>query len=189
MVRFGSSGTEVTMDACRSARASTRRDKILKFEGSYHGLHDTALVSVKPKAEDYGDPDAPNSVPGGGGVPKASLDNVVVASFNNLKSVENRFKQYPVQIAAIILEPILMNVGLCLPQPGFLEGLRDICTKNGALLIFDEVKTGAKLGWGGASEYFGVKPDMITLAKSISGGEPLSAFGASRELTELIVLQ
>src|SRR5438874_1218439 len=136
MVRFGSSGTEVTMHACRIARAATGRDKILKFEGSYHGLHDTALVSVKPKAEDYGDPDAPSSVPGGGGVPKSALQNVVVASFNNLKSVENRFQQYPGQIAAIILEPILMNVGLCLPQPGFLQALRDTCNKNGALMIY-----------------------------------------------------
>jgi len=100
-------------------------------------------------------------------VPKASLENVVVASFNNLKSVENRFKQYPGQIAAIILEPILMNVGLCPPATRISPGLRDICTENGALLIFDEVKTGAKLAWGGASEFFGVKPDMICLAKSI----------------------
>ncbi len=186
MVRFGSSGTEVTMHACRMARAATKRDKILKFEGSYHGLHDTALVSVKPKAEEYGDPDAPNSVPGGGGVPKASVDNVVIASFNNLPSVEKRFKQFPEQIAAIILEPILMNVGLCMPQAGFLQGLRDIATKNGALLIFDEVKTGAKLAWGGASDYFGVKPDMICLAKSIGGGAPLGAFGASRAVMDLI---
>jgi len=119
-------------------------------------------------------------------VPKASLENVVVASFNNLRSVENRFKQYPGQIAAIILEPILMNVGLCMPQPGFLQGLRDICTKNGALLIFDEVKTGAKLAWGGASEFFGVNPDMICLAKSIGGGLPLGAFGASRAVMDLI---
>ncbi|MDP9146958.1 MAG: aminotransferase class III-fold pyridoxal phosphate-dependent enzyme [Acidobacteriota bacterium] len=186
MVRFGSSGTEVTMHACRMARAATKRDKILKFEGAYHGLHDTALVSVKPKAGEYGDPNAPTSVPGGMGVPKASLDNVVIASFNNLPSVENRFKQHPGQIAAIILEPILMNVGLCMPQTGFLQGLRDIATKNSALLIFDEVKTGAKLGWGGASEYFGVKPDMICLAKSIGGGAPLGAFGASREVMDLI---
>ena len=186
MVRFGSSGTEVTMHACRMARAATRRDKILKFEGSYHGLHDTALVSVKPKAEEYGDPNAPNSVPGGMGVPQASVDNVVIASFNNLGSVENRFKQFPGQIAAIILEPILMNVGLCMPQPGFLEGLRDIATKNGALLIFDEVKTGAKLAWGGASDFFGVKPDIICLAKSIGGGAPLGAFGASRTVMDLI---
>jgi glutamate-1-semialdehyde 2,1-aminomutase len=187
MVRFGNSGTEATMHACRIARAATGRDKILRFEGAYHGLHDTALVSVKPKQEDFGDIQAPNSVPGGLGVIKAVLDNVTVATFNNLASVENRFKQFPGQIAAIILEPILMNVGLCLPQPGFLEGLRDICTKNGTLLIFDEVKTGAKLGWGGASGYFGVKPDVITLAKSIGGGVPLAAFGASRAVMDLIV--
>jgi glutamate-1-semialdehyde 2,1-aminomutase len=186
MVRFGSSGTEVTMHACRMARAATRRDKILKFEGAYHGLHDTALVSVKPKAGEYGDPDAPTSVPGGMGVPKASIDNVTIAAFNNLSSVENRFRQFPGQIAAIILEPILMNVGLCMPQPGFLQSLRDIATKNGSLLIFDEVKTGAKLAWGGASEFFGVKPDMICLAKSIGGGAPLGAFGASRAVMDLI---
>ena len=186
MVRFGSSGTEATMHACRIARAATGRDKILRFEGCYHGLHDTALVSVKPKEEDYGDISAPNSVPGGLGVIKAVLDNVTVATFNDLPGVENRFKQFPGQIAAIILEPVMMNVGICMPQPGFLEGLRDICTKNGALLIFDEVKTGAKLCWGGASEYFGVKPDIITLAKSIGGGVPLAAFGASCEVMDLI---
>src|ERR1700750_791823 len=186
MVRFGSSGTEVTMHACRIARAATGRDKIIKFEGSYRGLHDTALVSVKPKESEYGDENAPNSVPGGGGVPKAATDNVLVASFNNLKSVENRFKQYPGQIAAIILEPILMNVGLCIPQPGFLEGLRKLCDANGVLLIFDEVKTGARLAWGGASDYFGVKPDMICLAKSIGGGLPLGAFGSSRKVMDLI---
>src|SRR5277367_4469011 len=186
MVRFGSSGTEATMHACRIARAATGRDKILRFEGAYHGLHDTALVSVKPKVEDAGDINAPLSVPGGLGVIKAVLDNVTVATFNNLPSVENRFKQFPGQIAAIILEPIMMNLGLCMPQPGFLQALREICTKNGALLIFDEVKTGAKLGWGGASEYFGVKPDMIALAKSIGGGVPLAAFGASRAVMDLI---
>ena len=186
MVRFGSSGTEATMHACRIARAATGRDKILRFEGAYHGLHDTALVSVKPKVEDAGDINAPNSVPGGLGVIKAVLDNVTVATFNNLPSVENRFKQFPGQIAAIILEPILMNVGLCMPQPGFLEGLRELCTKNGALLIYDEVKTGAKLCWGGASEYFGVQPDMICLAKSIGGGFPLAAFGAHPSVMDLI---
>src|ERR1700680_863738 len=186
MVRFGSSGTEVTMHACRMARAATKRDKILKFEGSYHGLHDTALVSVKPKAEEYGDINAPTSVPGVLGVPKASIANVPVAAFNDLPSVELRFKQNPGEIAAIILEPIMMNVGLCMPQSGFLEGLREIATRNGALLIFDEVKTGAKLGWGGASEYFGVKPDMICLAKSIGGGLPLAAFGTHRSVMDLI---
>src|SRR5439155_14004473 len=158
-LRFGSSGKEATMHAVRLARAATGRDKILKFEGAYHGLHDSALVSVKPKpAEDYGDIHAPNSVPAGLGVPKAAVANLVIASFNDLASVELRFKQNPGEIAAIILEPILMNVGLCIPEPGFLNGLREIATKNGALLIYDEVKTGAKLGWGRSSEYFGVRP-------------------------------
>ena len=187
MVRFGNSGTEATMHSIRLARAATGRDKIVKFEGAYHGLHDAALVSVKPHdAHEYGDIHAPNPVPAGLGVPKASVANVLIATFNDLASVENRFKQHPGEIAAIILEPILMNVGLCMPQPGFLEGLRDIATRNGALLIFDEVKTGAKLGWGGASEYFNVKPDMICLAKSIGGGLPLAAFGASKSVMDLI---
>jgi glutamate-1-semialdehyde 2,1-aminomutase len=186
MLRFGSSGTESTMHAIRLARAATGRDKILKFEGGYHGLHDAALVSVKPHAPEFGDVHAPTSVPGGLGVPKASLANIPVATFNDLASVELRFKENPGEIAAIILEPIMMNVGLCMPQPGFLEGLRELATKNGALLIFDEVKTGAKLGWGGASEYFGVKPDMICLAKSIGGGFPLAAFGASAAVMDLI---
>lgn len=185
-VRFGSSGTESTMHAVRLARAATGRDKIIKFEGGYHGLHDAALVSVKPKPEDYGDIDNPNSVTGGLGVPKASLANVVIATFNDLGTVERRFKENLGQIAAIILEPIMMNVGVCMPQAGFLEGLRDLATKNEALLIFDEVKTGAKLGWGGASEYFGVTPDMICLAKSIGGGFPLAAFGTHKRVMDLI---
>lgn len=186
MVRFGNSGTEATMHAVRLARAATGRDRILKFEGGYHGLHDAALVSVKPHAGDVGDFKAPNSVSAGLGVPKASLANVVIASFNDLQGVEFRFKQHPGEIAALILEPIMMNVGLCLPEVGFIQGLRELCDRNGALLIFDEVKTGAKLCWGGASEYFGVKPDMICLAKSIGGGLPLAAFGASKAVMDLI---
>jgi glutamate-1-semialdehyde 2,1-aminomutase len=174
------------MHAIRLARAATGRDKIVKFEGAYHGLHDSALVSVKPHAPDYGDIHAPTSVTGGLGVPKSAIANVVIATFNDLATVERRFKENPGEIAAIILEPILMNVGLCMPQPGFLKGLREICDKNGALLIFDEVKTGAKLGWGGASEYFGVHPDMICLAKSIGGGLPLAAFGAHESVMDLI---
>src|SRR6266705_1531679 len=140
MVRFGNSGTEATMHAVRLARAATGRDKIVKFEGAYHGLHDSALVSVKPHAPDYGDIHAPTSVTGGLGVPKS----------------------------------------------GFLKGLREIATKHGALLIFDEVKTGCKLSWGGASEYFGVHPDMICLAKSIGGGLPLAALGAHKSVMDLI---
>ena len=186
MLRFASTGTEATMHTVRLARAATGRDKIIKFEGGYHGLHDAALVSVKPKLSEVGDIKAPLSITGGLGVPKASLNNVTIATFNDLDSVEHRFKQFPGEIAAIILEPVMMNVGICMPEPGFLEGLRELCTKHGALLIFDEVKTGAKLGWGGASEYFGVKPDMICLAKSIGGGLPLAAFGTSKTVMGLI---
>jgi glutamate-1-semialdehyde 2,1-aminomutase len=186
MVRFSSTGTEATMHACRLARAATQRDKILKFEGGYHGLHDTALVSVKPTAEEVGDAREPNAAPAGLGIPQGTLDNVIVATFNDLSGVECRFKQYPNQIAAIILEPIMMNIGMCMPQPGFLEGLREITTRHGALLIFDEVKTGAKLAWGGATEYYGVKPDIITLAKSIGGGVPLGAFGAGHAVMDFI---
>src|SRR6267154_2551416 len=186
MVRFGNSGTEATMHGIRLARAATGRDKIVKFEGAYHGLHDSALVSVKPHAPEFGDIENPTAVTGGLGVPKSAIANVKIATFNNLGRVERRFKENPGEIAAIILEPILMNVGLCIPEPGFLKGLRDLATKNGALLIFDEVKTGAKLGWGGASEYFNVKPDMICLAKSIGGGRPLAAFGASKAVLHLI---
>src|SRR5437588_2085022 len=186
MVRFGSSGTEATMHAVRLARAATGRDKIVKFEGGYHGLHDSALVSVKPHAPDFGDIKNPVSVPGGLGVPKGAIANVAIATFNDLGTVERRFQENPGQIAAIILEPILMNVGLCMPQPGFLEGLREIATKNGSLLFFDVVKTGEQLGWGGASEYYGVIPDMICLAKSIAGGFPLAAFGADKSVMDFI---
>ena len=188
MCRFGNSGTEATMHSIRLARAAAARDKIIKFEGGYHGLHDSALVSVKPHPpkDDLGDIKNPKAVPGGLGVPKASVANVLIATFNDLETVERRFKEHPNEIAAIILEPIMMNVGLCMPQKGFLEGLRQLCDKYAALLIFDEVKTGAKLCWGGASEYFGVIPDMICLAKSIGGGLPLAAFGTHKRVMDLI---
>jgi glutamate-1-semialdehyde 2,1-aminomutase len=188
MCRFGNSGTEATMHTIRLARAATGRDKIIKFEGGYHGLHDAALVSVKPHppGDDLGDIKNPKPVSGGAGVPKASIANVLVSTFNDLETVERRFKENPNEVAAVILEPIMMNVGLCMPQKGFLEGLRALCDKHGALLIFDEVKTGAKLSWGGASEYFGVPPDMICLAKSIGGGFPLAAFGAHKRVMNLI---
>ncbi|MBI3664434.1 MAG: glutamate-1-semialdehyde 2,1-aminomutase [Acidobacteria bacterium] len=186
MVRFSSSGTEATMHSVRLARAATGCDRIIKMEGGYHGLHDTALVSVKPKLEQCGDPAMPNQVPGGAGVTNATLQNTLIAQFNDLDGVERLFRIYPGEIAAVIVEPIMMNVGICMPQPGYHKGLRELCTKHGALFIFDEVKTGAKLAWGGACEYFGVKPDIVCLAKSIGGGFPLAAFGASREVMHLI---
>src|ERR1700716_638699 len=138
MCRFGNSGTEATMHAIRMARAATGRDKIVKFEGAYHGLHDAALVSVKPHppADDFGDVKNPKPVSGGAGVPKASIANVLVATFNDLETVERRFKENPNEVAAIILEPIMMNVGLCMAQKGFLEGVRTLCDQHGACVIF-----------------------------------------------------
>lgn len=186
MVRFGSSGTEATMHSIRLARAATARDRIIKMEGAYHGLHDSVLVSVKPKSDQYGDPAAPTAVPAGAGIPTGTLHNTLVAPFNDLPAVERLFAKYPNQIAAVIVEPILMNVGICMPEPGYHQRLRELILHHGALLIFDEVKTGAKLAWGGACEYFSVKPDMVCLAKSIGGGFPLSAFAASREVMGLI---
>ncbi len=186
MVRFGSSGTEATMHAIRLARAATGRDRIVKMEGGYHGLHDSALVSVKPKSDQFGDPAAPTPVPAGAGVTTATLQNTLVAPFNDLAAVERLFAAHTGQIAAVIVEPILMNVGICMPVPGYHQGLRELTTRHGALLIFDEVKTGAKLARGGACEYFAVKPDIVCLAKSIGGGFPLAAFAARREVMDLI---
>jgi glutamate-1-semialdehyde 2,1-aminomutase len=182
MVRFANSGTEATMHAVRLARAATGRDRIIKMEGGYHGLHDAALVSVKPKATEVGDPMFPTSVPGGRGVPASSVANVLIAQFNDLEGVERLFERSPGEIAAVIVEPIMMNVGICMPEPGYHQGLREITRKHGALLIFDEVKTGAKLGRGGACEYFKVEPDIVCLAKSIGGGFSLAAFGATKEI-------
>ncbi|MGC1128331.1 MAG: glutamate-1-semialdehyde 2,1-aminomutase [Candidatus Acidiferrales bacterium] len=186
MVRFSNSGTEATMYAIRLARAATGRERIIKMEGAYHGLHDAALVSVKPKESEVGDPKFPNSIAGGGGVPTAALQNTVIAQFNDADGVERLFQKYPGEIAAVIVEPIMMNVGILMPDPGYHQALREITKKHGALLIFDEVKTGAKLARGGACEYFGIKPDIICLAKSIGGGFSLAAFASTRAVMSLI---
>jgi glutamate-1-semialdehyde 2,1-aminomutase len=182
MVRFSNSGTECTMHAVRLARAATGRDRIIKMEGGYHGLHDSVLVSLKPKASEIGDPNCPTSVPGGSGIPKATVQNTLIAQFNDIAGVERLFAKYPGEIAAIIIEPIMMNVGILMPAEGYLQALRDITKQNGALLIFDEVKTGAKLAYGGACEYFNVKPDIVCLAKSIGGGFSLAAFASTRQV-------
>src|SRR5579863_2186340 len=180
MVRFSNSGTEATMHAVRLARAATGRDRIIKMEGGYHGLHDSVLVSLKPKASEIGDPNFPTPVPGGSGIPKATVQNTLIAQFNDVAGVERLFAKYPGEIAAVIVEPIMMNVGILMPENGYHQALREITKKNGALLIFDEVKTGAKLAYGGACEYFDVKPDIVCLAKSIGGGFSLAAFASTR---------
>jgi glutamate-1-semialdehyde 2,1-aminomutase len=189
MVRFTNSGGEATMYALRIARAATGREKTVKIEGCYHGGHDAVSVSVKAPLNLAGDPENPTPVTSSLGVLKGTTAETLVAPFNNLESMERLFHKHPGQIAAVILEPIMMNVAFVMPDEGYLQGLRDITKKHGAMLIFDEIKTGGKLCWSGASEYFGVKPDIITLGKSIGGGFPLAAFAASREIMDGIVQQ
>jgi glutamate-1-semialdehyde 2,1-aminomutase len=181
-VRFTNSGSESTMHALRLARAYTKRDKVLKFEGAYHGGHDTALVSVKPHVENAGGKKRPKALAVGQGIPGATVKNTVVAQWNDIESVRAVLQKNDKQVAAIIFEPVMMNVGVIPPADGFLQQLRELADQFGALLIFDEVKTGAKLAWGGAQEYFNVKADIVCLAKAIGGGLPLGAFGASRRL-------
>jgi glutamate-1-semialdehyde 2,1-aminomutase len=139
MVRFGNSGSEVTMHSLRLARSVTGRSKIIKMEGGYHGGHDAVSVSVKPKSNQFGDPENPTPVVSSAGVLKGTSDATLVAPFNNLPAVERLFAQYPNDIAAVILEPIMMNIAFCMPDQGYLQGLRDITSRRGAMLIFDEV--------------------------------------------------
>ena len=189
MVRFTNSGGEATMSALRLARAVTGRSKIVKMEGGYHGGHDGVSVSVKPQAPEFGDPHAPNTVIISAGVLKATADATIVAPFNDLEAMEQIFRRNPGEIAAVILEPIMMNIVFVTPDEGYLQGLREITRRHGAMLIFDEMKTGAKLCYGGASEYYGVRPDIICLGKSIGGGMPLGAFCASTEMMGVITNQ
>ena len=181
-VRFTNSGSESTMHALRMARAYTSRDKVLKFEGGYHGGHDTVLVSVKPPKPKVGHMRHPKPVAVGHGIPGGSVENTLVATWNDAKGVRELLERHENEVAAIILEPIMMNVGVMPPREGFVAELRALADEFGALLVFDEVKTGAKLCWGGAQEYFKVKADVVCLAKAIGGGLPLGAFGARREI-------
>jgi len=182
MVRFTNSGTEATMDALRLARGYTGREKIVKLEGGYHGHHDLVMMSVRPPLDKAGPADHPNTVPYYGGTAKATIDEVVVISFNDLPALERAFTEHPGEIAAFILEPVPENMGIVLPDDGYLAAAKEICHKHGALIIFDEVKTGITSNWGGASTIYSVQPDIICLAKSIGGGVPIAAFGASREI-------
>ncbi len=185
-MRFTNSGSESTMHAIRAARAFTGRDKIMKFEGAYHGGHDSVLVSVKPPKPKLGPARHPKSLPVGQGIPALTVENTIVAQWNDAGSVRDLLQKHENQVAALILEPIMMNVGVLAPRDGFLQELRSLCDEFGCLLIFDEVKTGAKLAWGGAQEYYKVKADMVCLAKAIGGGLPLGAFGARREIMDQI---
>jgi glutamate-1-semialdehyde 2,1-aminomutase len=181
-MRFTNSGSEATMHALRMCRSFTGRDKVVKFEGGYHGGHDTVLVSVKPPREKVGDAHRPASVTVGEGIPALSVTNTLVAQWNDVAGLRALLEREGKDVAAVILEPVMMNVGVMAPREGFLPEVRALCDRFGALLVFDEVKTGAKLAWGGAQEFFGVKADVVCLAKAIGGGLPLGAFGARREL-------
>jgi glutamate-1-semialdehyde 2,1-aminomutase len=182
--RFANSGTEATMHAIRLARGYTGRSKVIKFEGCYHGAHDTVLVSVKPPIHKTGHPKRPRPHVGSDGIPAESYAHTLVATFNDLESVRLAFESNLNQVACVILEPIMHNAGVTEPVPGFLAGLRALCDEFNALLIFDEVKTGVKIARGGATEHYKVRPDIVCLAKAIGGGLPLAAFGASAAIME-----
>ncbi|MBM3934342.1 MAG: glutamate-1-semialdehyde-2,1-aminomutase [SAR202 cluster bacterium] len=179
MVRFVSSGTEAGMSALRLARAFTKRDKIIKFDGGYHGHADALLVSAGSGAAAHGIPDS-------AGVTASFAKDTLVSEFNDIESVEKHFKAFPDQIAAIIVEPIPANMGVVIPKSGFLEGLRKTADRYGALLIFDEVITGFRVGYGGAQALYGVKPDITCLGKIIGGGMPVGAYGGRRDVMQTV---
>jgi len=178
-IRFVNSGTEATMSAVRAARGFTKRDKILKFDGCYHGHSDAFLVKAGSGSLTLG-------IPASSGVPKSFTENTISLPFNNLEAVSKTFVQYPDDIAALIVEPVCGNMGLVLPDDGFLQGLREITEKNQALLIFDEVMSGFRVSLGGAQEYYKVIPDMTCLGKVIGGGLPVGAYGGRKDIMECV---
>jgi len=179
MVRMVSSGTEATMSAIRLARGYTGRDKIMKFSGCYHGHSDALLVKAGSGAATFGVPDSP-------GVPKDFAKHTLTADYNSIDSVKKLVAENSGQVACIIVEPIAGNMGTVPPQPGFLEGLRKLCSEEGIVLIFDEVMSGFRVALGGAQEVYGVTPDMTTLGKIIGGGLPVGAFGGRKEIMSLL---
>jgi len=179
MVRLVNSGTEATMSALRLARAATGRHRFVKFEGCYHGHADPFLIAAGSGAATIGVPSSP-------GVPEAVVADTLLAPYNDLAAVERLFERQGKDIAAVIVEPIAGNMNLVPPMTGFLEGLRALCDRGGALLIFDEVMTGFRVAWGGAQNLFGIRPDLTTLGKVIGGGLPLAAYGGQRELMQRI---
>jgi glutamate-1-semialdehyde 2,1-aminomutase len=181
-MRFTNSGTEATMDAIRLARGVTGRDKIVKIEGSYHGHHESVLVSIRPSRDKMGPREAPASVEFGSGTPKAVTDLTLIVPFNDAEDLDRLLTANAGEVAALIMEPVMMNVGIIDPEPGYLDAVRDICSRHGVILIFDEVKTGATIAYGGAEEVYGVAPDLKCFAKAVGGGTPLGGFGGRGEL-------
>jgi glutamate-1-semialdehyde 2,1-aminomutase len=184
MWRPTNSGTEATHDAIRLARGATGRDRIVKVEGGYHGHHDEVMISNKPPLDLAGPADRPNSVAGSLGIAKRVVEDVTVIPFNDPEALDWALQGG--DVACFIVEPVMENIGICLPDPGYLEAVREITSRYGTLLIFDEVKTGITAGYGGASGQLGVSPDLVTLAKSIGGGFPVGAFGGKAEYMNLI---
>jgi glutamate-1-semialdehyde 2,1-aminomutase len=178
-VRLCNSGTEATMSAIRLARGFTHRDKIIKFDGCYHGHVDSLLVKAGSGALTFGHPDS-------AGIPAAFTQHTVVVPFNDIEAVKNAFAANTGNIAGVIIEPVPGNAGLYLPKPGFLEALRQVCTAHGALLIFDEVMTGFRLAWGGAQQRFGITPDLTCFGKIIGGGLPVGAFGGRADIMDCL---
>ena len=187
--RYVNSGSEATMDAIRIARASTGRDTVLKIFGSYHGHHDTVMVSIGVEYDRIGDHDHPASLPYGAGIPQSTVDEVFAVHFNDAEAMERRIVELDREgrkPACVIMEAAMMNLGVVLPEPGYLEAVRDITRRHGVVLIFDEVKTGLCIAPGGATERFGVTPDLVTLAKALGGGLPTGAIGGTEEAMAVV---
>jgi len=185
-IRFANSGTEATMDAIRVARAATGRDVVCKIEGSYHGHHDSVMFSIVPNADVMGGRERPAKAPVSRGMVKDAHKYVEVVPFNDADHLERVFQERGGEIACLIMEPAMMNIGIVLPQPGYLQRARELCTKYGVVFIFDEIKTGFTIAPGGATQRFGVQPDLVCLAKAIAGGLPAAAFGGRADLMFLI---
>lgn len=192
-MRFVNSGTEATMDALRVARAATGRDKVLKMEGSYHGHHDSLLFSVVPESDVLGlrhnmehEKAWYTTQPTSKGIPRALWDTVIVVPFNDAEAVDEAFADNPDEISAVILEPVMMNIGLVPPKPGYLQALRDACERHGAVLIYDEVKCGGTIAYGGTTERYGVRPHLAAYAKAVGGGATIGAFGGEARFMEQV---
>jgi glutamate-1-semialdehyde 2,1-aminomutase len=197
-VRFCNSGTEATMDAVRIARAATGREVVLKIEGSYHGHHDTLLFSVVPEADvlgvrgvTSGEPadsvgDVYKTIPTSRGIPRVMADYTLIVPFNDASALEHVLAERGDEVACLVMEPVMMNIGIVEPQPGYLQAVRDLCTRHGVVLIFDEVKSGATIAAGGAIERYGVQPDLACFAKAIGGGTPIGALGGRASVMEVV---
>ena len=187
--RYTNSGSESTMDAIRIARAYTGRETIMKIFGSYHGHHDAVMVSIGVEYDKIGDPDNLASLAYGAGIPQAVVDLTIAVPFNDAGAMERRIEKLDAEgrkPACVIMEAAMMNLGIVLPEPGYLEAVREITERHGIVLIFDEVKTGLTIAPGGATERWGVKPDMVTLAKALGGGVPTGAIGGSEEVFTVV---